>query len=88
MYLTFFLMVKVTCHPVGKETFFELADFSNVYFPADWYVVYDKLGNGCNIVFPVRSESKLHTVGSRQQHRVCCWRSSAAWSHHCSSPRL
>ena len=59
MYLTFFLMVKVTCHPVGKETFFELADFSNVYFPADWYVVYDKLGNGCKVVFPVGLESKV-----------------------------
>ena len=37
----------------------DLADFSNVYFPADWYVVYDKLGNGCKVVFPVRLESKI-----------------------------
>lgn len=45
--------------PSGRGNFFELTDFSNLYFPADWYVVYDKLGNGCKVVFPVRLESKV-----------------------------
>ena len=50
---------KGSVPPSGRGNFFELADFSNVYFPANWYVVYDKLGNGCTVVFPVRLESKV-----------------------------
>jgi len=45
--------------PSGRGNFYDLADFSNVYFPADWYVVYDELGNGCKVVFPGRLESKI-----------------------------
>ena len=37
-----------------RGNFFDLADFGNVYFPDDWYVVYDKLGNGCRVVFPCK----------------------------------
>ena len=44
--------------PTGRGRFFELEDFDNFYFPTDWYIVYDKLGNGCKVVFPVRLESK------------------------------
>lgn len=50
---------KGSMPPTGQGNFFDLADFSNVYFPDDWYVVYDKLGNGCRVVFPVRLESKV-----------------------------
>ena len=50
---------KGSVPPTGRGNFFDLADFSNVYFPHDWYVVYDKLGNGCKVVFPVRLESKV-----------------------------
>ena len=50
--------------PTGRCSFFELADFSNDYFPVDWYVVYDKLGNGCKVVFPVRLESKIRFSSS------------------------
>ena len=50
---------KGSVPPSGRGNFFELADFSNVYFPAGWYVVYDKLGDGCKVVFPVRLESKI-----------------------------
>ena len=51
------LKVKSSVPPTGRGNFFDLADFSNVYFPHDWYVVYDKLGNGCKVGFPVRLES-------------------------------
>jgi len=58
MYLIFYLKVKVVYPLLGEVTFFELVDFSKLYFPADWHVAYDKLGNGCEVVFPVRLESK------------------------------
>ena len=30
-----------------------------ICFPANWYVVYDKLDNGCKVVFAFRLESKV-----------------------------
>ena len=49
---------KGSVPPTGRGNFFELVDFNKLYFPEDWHVVYDKLGNGCKVVFPVRLESK------------------------------
>ena len=50
--------------PTGRGKFLELSDFYDLYFPAHWYIVYDKLGNGCKVVFPVRLESKTKFSGS------------------------
>ena len=36
--------------PTGRGNVFDLADFSNVYFPHDWYVVYDKLLNITSVI--------------------------------------
>ena len=36
-----------------------LSSFSTTYFPVDWHVVYNNLGDGCRVDFPVRLESKL-----------------------------
>ena len=30
-----------------------------MFFPVNWIIVYDKLGNGCKVDFPVRLQSKL-----------------------------
>ena len=30
-----------------------------LYFSIKWFIVYDKLGNGCKVDFPVRLDSKL-----------------------------
>ena len=30
-----------------------------MFFPFNWFIVYDKLGNGCKVDFPVRLDSKL-----------------------------
>ena len=30
-----------------------------MFFPVNWFIVYDKLGNGCKVDFPVRLQSKL-----------------------------
>ena len=54
-----FLNGNSSVPPSGRGNFFELADFSNVCFPANWYVVYDKLGNGCEVMFPVWLGSKI-----------------------------
>ena len=34
-------------------------DFDSRFFKANWYRCYDKLGNGCEIDFPVRLHSKI-----------------------------
>ena len=54
---------KGSVPPIRQGNFHDFSDFSNVYFPHDWYVV-DKLGNRCKVVFPVRLESKVSTVKS------------------------
>ena len=30
-----------------------------LHFSINWFIVYDKLGNGCKVDFPVHLESKL-----------------------------
>ena len=45
--------------PTGHGLFYDLSSFSTTYFPVDWHVVYNKLGDGCRIDIPVRLESKL-----------------------------
>ncbi len=46
--------------PTRRGLFYELVDFDSSFFPFDWYVVYDKLGNGCRIDFPVRLNSRVN----------------------------
>ena len=36
-----------------RSSSYSLADFDSDLFPHDWFVAYDKLGNGCKIDFPV-----------------------------------
>ena len=45
--------------PKGRGLFYDKNDFDTTYFKDDWYVGYDKLGDGCSIDFPVRLESKI-----------------------------
>lgn len=45
--------------PNGRGLFYDLDDFNTTYFSDGWYVVYDKLGDGCTVDFPIRLESKL-----------------------------
>ena len=39
--------------------FYDLEDFHNAFFPPDWYKCYNKLGDGCEIVFPIRMYCKV-----------------------------
>ena len=45
--------------PSGQGKLYNLDDFNPTFFPGNWFIVYDKLGNGCKVDFPVRLESKL-----------------------------
>ena len=45
--------------PSGRGLFYELKDFDAIYFSDNWHVVYDKLGDGCRVDFPIRLESKI-----------------------------
>ena len=61
---------KGTTPPNGWGKFYGLEDFGSTYFPAGWHVVYDRLGDGCRIDFPIRLESKLKwstTLYSKQE---------------------
>ena len=44
-------------HVNGKS--YDLVDFNVIFFPADWYVAYDKHGDGCCIDFPVIMTPKI-----------------------------
>ena len=44
---------------VEEDYFYELEDFNTTYFSGDWHVVFDKLGDGCKVDFPLRIENKL-----------------------------
>ena len=48
----------------GKK-YYALTDFSSEFFFDEWYVVYDKYGNGCMIDFPVEVTPKIR-YGPRQ----------------------
>ena len=50
---------KGSLPPSGKGKLYNLDDFNPTFFPINWFIVYDKLGNGCKVDFPVRLESKL-----------------------------
>ena len=45
--------------PRGRGLFYYLEEFDSTYFSDDWYIVYDKLGDGCKVDFPIRLESKI-----------------------------
>ena len=45
--------------PNGRGLFYDLNDFDKTFFYADWYVAYDKLGDGYAVDFPIRLESKI-----------------------------
>ena len=45
--------------PTGRGLVYDLDDFDKTYFTDNWYVAYDKLGDGCCVDFPIRLESKL-----------------------------
>lgn len=38
----------------GSHSFsYSEEDFSSEYFPSNWFIIHDKLGSGCKVVFPV-----------------------------------
>ena len=43
----------------GQGKLYNLDDFNPTFSPGNWFIVYDKLGNGCKVDFPVHLESKL-----------------------------
>ena len=45
--------------PKGRGLFYDLEDFDTTFFDDNWYIVYDKLGDGCRVHFPIRLESKI-----------------------------
>ena len=45
--------------PKGRGLFYDKNDFDTTYFKDDWYIAYDRLGDGCAIDFPIRLQSKI-----------------------------
>ena len=68
--------------PKGRGLFYDMNDFDTTYFKDDWYLAYDRLGDGCTIDFPIRLESKIRwspkvynadgTVKSRIFSEIIC----------------
>ena len=46
-------------YPHGAGHLYTLEDFDKKYFPTDWHRVYDRLGDGCEVQFPLRMVSKV-----------------------------
>ena len=43
----------------GSGRVYNLEDFDTSFFPKDWYKVCDRLGDGCQVEFPVRLLSRV-----------------------------
>ena len=43
----------------GLGKLYKKVDFSEQFFSAEWDKVYDRLGDGCQVDFPIRMHSKL-----------------------------
>ena len=43
----------------GPGRIFEREDLDMNFFSTDWYRVHDKLGDGCEVQFPIRLQSRL-----------------------------
>lgn len=46
-------------HPHSTGRLYTLDEFDSAYFPTDWYRLHDRLGDGCEIEFPVCMVSKV-----------------------------
>ena len=45
--------------PRGRGLFYNLEEFDETYFMDERYIVYDRLGDGCKIDFPIRLERRI-----------------------------
>ena len=43
----------------GSGQFISLEDFDTTFFTAHWHRVHDKLGDGCEVIFPMRLHSRV-----------------------------
>lgn len=43
----------------GPGWVFELEHFDNTFFPINWHRAHDRLGDGCEVQFPVRLHGQL-----------------------------
>ena len=50
---------KGSTPPSGQGKFYDLDDFNTQFFPVHWYRVFDSLGDGCEVQFPIRLLSKV-----------------------------
>ena len=57
--LKFLFEGKCRQYPHEAGHLYTLEDFDKKYFPTDWHRVYDRLGDGCKVQFPLRMVSKV-----------------------------
>ena len=50
---------KGTHYEHGPGYLYNLEDFDAKYFPSNWHKIYDNLGDGCQVKFPIRIHNKL-----------------------------
>ena len=59
------------------------ADFDTQYFLPDWHVSYNRLGNGCKIVFPIIYIVMLSVLEKPRSLEVCTADVSEDRHKHC-----
>ena len=57
----------------GAGSLYSIEHFETVYFPGGWHRIFDKLGDGCKISFPLRMMSRvrwsqIHKGGDAGNH--------------------
>ena len=53
----------------GKGLLYYQDDFHSEYFSEDWFLSYDRLGNGCCVDFPIRMQPTLKQGPTRYLRR-------------------
>lgn len=59
---TYLLQNKGSAYDHWRGCLYTAHDFDHMYFPQDWYRVYDRLSYGCEIEFPVRMCSSVMVI--------------------------
>lgn len=54
MFLDFFLIIRGKSPSKGRGLLYDKADFAPEFFPENWDVVFDRLGDGCQVDFPIK----------------------------------
>ena len=78
---------KGTPYEHGPGYLYNLEDFDASYFPHNWHKIHDRLGDGCEVKFPIRLHNKLKwdaTVHIRDETTDCLVQKKKTFDEVCT----